>query len=133
VLRPGEKINLLKLGEGPFPLPIGQEKQDVNRLFDVSKPESAKDEGAAPPNTVRIRLKPKPGTQFAKKFSFIDVWVDRTSRMPVRIDTLDANEGIARSTELSNLRVNGGLTDDNFSLPKIDDQEWTRHDEPFSE
>ena len=26
VLRPGEKVNLLKLGEGPFPLPIGQKK-----------------------------------------------------------------------------------------------------------
>src|SRR5207247_4350925 len=26
VLKPGEKVNLLKLGEGPFPLPIGQAK-----------------------------------------------------------------------------------------------------------
>jgi hypothetical protein len=53
--------------------------------------------------------------------------------MPVRIDTLDANEATQRSTELTNVRVNNGLTDDDFALPKIDDQEWTRHDEPFSE
>ena len=29
MLKPGEKLNLLKLGEGPFPLPIGQKKEDV--------------------------------------------------------------------------------------------------------
>src|SRR2546421_2404681 len=36
VLRPGEKINLLKLGEGPFPPPIGQPKADVHREVEVS-------------------------------------------------------------------------------------------------
>ena len=35
--RPGEKVNLLKLGEGPFPLPIGQPKEDVHREFIVTK------------------------------------------------------------------------------------------------
>src|SRR3954470_1522880 len=30
VLRPGEQLNLLKLGEGPFPLPIGQPKAEVH-------------------------------------------------------------------------------------------------------
>src|SRR5690606_17097897 len=35
VLRPGEKINLLKLGEGPFPLPIGQPPDEVKKQFDV--------------------------------------------------------------------------------------------------
>lgn len=37
VLKPGEKINLLKLGDGPFPLPIGQKKEDVYKLFDVKQ------------------------------------------------------------------------------------------------
>src|SRR6476661_1794609 len=37
VRRPDEKTNLLKLGEGPFPLPLGQSKEDVHRLFEVKK------------------------------------------------------------------------------------------------
>jgi outer membrane lipoprotein-sorting protein len=130
VLRPGEKVNLLKLGEGPFPLPIGQDKENVLKLFDVKKID---DIGDGPKDSIRLELKPKAGTQFAKKFSRIEVWVDRKTRMPVRIDTLDANETTLRSTELSNIKVNVGLKDDDFALPKIDDNEWSRHDEPFSE
>jgi hypothetical protein len=50
VLRPGEKVNLLKLGEGPFPLPIGQKRDDVKRQFDVTlaKPEKGVDPAYAP-------------------------------------------------------------------------------------
>jgi outer membrane lipoprotein-sorting protein len=137
VLRPGEKINLLKLGEGPFPLPIGQDKQDVHKLFDITQPDEKSggaDAAPPPPNSVHLQLKPKSGSQFAKKFTTIDVWVDRASRMPVRIDTREAaDEQKSKSTELSDVHVNAGLTDDAFTLPKIDDQEWTRHDEPFVE
>src|SRR3954452_11354765 len=69
VLRPGEKINLLKLGEGPFPLPIGQKKEDVKKLFDVTRVKPAADD---PPGTVHLTLKPVKGSQFAKKFKAID-------------------------------------------------------------
>jgi len=41
VLRPDQKMNLLKLGEGPFPLPIGQDKEDVKKQFTVSKVETS--------------------------------------------------------------------------------------------
>jgi hypothetical protein len=37
VLKPGEKMNLLKLGEGPFPLPVGQPKEEVLKMFEVKK------------------------------------------------------------------------------------------------
>src|SRR5258706_2761606 len=40
VLKPGEKANLLKLGEGPFPLPIGQPKEEVLKMFEVKKVEA---------------------------------------------------------------------------------------------
>src|SRR5688572_871542 len=107
VLKPGEKVNLLRLGEGPFPLPIGQKKQDVHEQFDVEKVAPAEGD---PPSTVHLRLSPKKGTDLAKRFSAIDVWVDPKSEMPSRIDTLDANEAVSRSTELTNLRVNPELT-----------------------
>src|SRR6185295_13773023 len=90
VLQPGEKMNLLKLGEGPFPLPIGQKKEDVYRLFDVKQiAPNPKD----PPDSIHLQLKPKPGTAFARRFGMIDVWVDRKTHFPAKIRTEGTDEG----------------------------------------
>jgi hypothetical protein len=130
VLRPGEKINLLKLGEGPFPLPIGQKKETVHEQFDVKKPAPAKDD---PAGTVHVQLAPKPDTRFARKFDTIDVYVDAKTHLPVRIDT--AQGETVRTTDLKNFTINPNppLTDADFALPKIDESKWSLHEEPFSE
>src|SRR5882724_11605987 len=69
VLKPGERINLLKLGEGPFPLPIGQPREEELKKFDVKKVDAKPGD---PPNTVHLELGPKEGTRFAKQFKKID-------------------------------------------------------------
>ncbi len=53
ILKPGEKLDLFKLGQGPFPLPIGQSKEDVKAAFDVSKMPPDKDD---PPGTIHLKL-----------------------------------------------------------------------------
>ena len=121
VLKPGEKLNLLKLGEGPFPLPIGQKKEDVHANFEVRKVEPKKDD---PQNTVHLLLNPKPDTRFAKKFKSLDVWVDLKDNMPRRIETLDSNESTIRATELSSVQVNPKLTDADFTLSTIATSDW---------
>jgi len=130
VLRPGEKINLLKLGEGPFPLPIGQKKEEVKKLFTVTRVKAAKDD---PPGTVHLLLKPVKGSQFARKFSSIDVWVDAKTHFPRRIDTLDPKETISRSTELTDVQVNPDMSDADFTLTRIPPDQWNIHEEPFKE
>lgn len=130
VLRPGEKINLLKLGEGPFPLPIGQEKQDVQRLFDVKKIAFAKDD---PAGTIHVQLTPKADTQFERKFSQIDVWVEPQTHFPRRIQTMDKNQTALRTTDLESIQVNRGVKDADFALPPIKTGEWTLRDEPYAE
>jgi hypothetical protein len=132
VLRPGEKINLLKLGEGPFPLPIGQPKEDVHREFIVSKGDPAME---GPKGASHIALKPREGTRLAKKFAQIDVWVDPQTQMPVRIEALDANETTRRTTELRNIKVNPEppLGDQDFALPKVDESKWELHTEPYQD
>jgi outer membrane lipoprotein-sorting protein len=127
VLRPGQQMNLLKLGEGPFPLPIGQDKEEVKKQFEVSKvPPTPED----PKGTIHIKLVPKPGTQFEKRFRQIDVFVDPKSNMPARIDTVE-RAGTTRSTELTNLKLNTGVKPDDFTLPDIDSEGWNRREEPF--
>ena len=134
VLRPGEKVNLLKLGEGPFPLPIGQKKEDVKRQFDVTlaKPEKGVDPAYAP-GAPHVVLRPREGTSLKRKFSLIDVWVDRKTNMPVKIETVDNKETTVKSTELTNVQINPKLNDADFRLPPIDETQWSSKEEPFRE
>ena len=134
VLRPGEKVNLLKLGEGPFPLPIGQPKEEVHKEFEVTKGGAAP-AADAPKGTVHVRLKPREGTRLAKKFNMIDVWVDPGTNMPVRIEALDVNETTVRTTDLKNIKVNPQppLGDRDFALPKVEEGKWEMHTEPYAD
>lgn len=131
VLEPGQKMDLLKLGEGPFPLPLGQDKADVHRLFDVKKIDAKPD--TDPAGTVHVQLVPKPGTEFERKFASIDVWVDTNEKMPRRIETLNLEKTASRTTDLENVKVNTGLNDDAFTLPKVDPKKWQMTEEKYSE
>lgn len=127
VSKPGEKINLLKLGEGPFPLPIGQDKQEVHKLFDVKGIEPAQDD---PKGTTHLVLTPKAETQFADKFKAIDVWVSDDTGMPRRIRTTDPRENVT-ITDLENVRLNPGLKDADFQLEPVEG--WDLKTEEFEQ
>jgi outer membrane lipoprotein-sorting protein len=127
VLKPDQKMNLLKLGEGPFPLPIGQDKDEVKRQFNVTTVAPASDD---PKDTVHLTLIPKPDSQMSKRFKQLDVFVDTHNNMPTRIDTVE-KAGTTRSTELSNIKLNAGVPNDAFTLTNIDNQGWNRREEPF--
>lgn len=131
VLKPGQKVNLLKLGEGPFPLPIGQPKEEVHRQFKVER--IAPDKQNDPPNTVHLRLTPKEGGRF-KKIKEMDLWVDLKTHFPAKIEVLDPNETTVRTTTLTNVTVNPQppLTDRAFTLPPVP-ADWARHEEAFQE
>jgi outer membrane lipoprotein-sorting protein len=116
VLRPGQKLDLFKLGEGPFPLPLGQKKEDVLKIFQVVKIDP---DPADPPQTVRMQLTPKDGTQFAKQFKTIDIWVDTATAMPRRIQTIDINQTTTRTTDLTDVKINGDIADKDFVQPPM--------------
>jgi hypothetical protein len=131
-LKPGQKINLFKLGEGPFPLPIGQSPADVHRESDVLLIPAAKDD---PKNTSHIRLTPKSRSDLGRRFKTVDVWVDQKTHMPVRVDTVDTKETQWASTELTDIVFNppGGLKDGDFQLPPIDRARWSSHVEQLKQ
>jgi hypothetical protein len=53
--------------------------------------------------------------------------------MPVRIDTSEKPD-TARTTELSNVKLNAGVGNGQFALPNIDNEGgWTRREEAFNE
>jgi len=132
VLKPGQKMDLFKLGEGPFPLPIGQDPQDVRKSFDVKFIAPAKED---PPSTTHLDLIPRQGTDLARKFYSVSVWVDEKTHMPVRVDTLDAKKENTRSTELGGIVVNPpqGLKESDFRLPDVDPKQWNMRVESLND
>ncbi len=102
----------------------------MHAAFDVTKVAAAKDD---PAGTIHLLLKPKADSEFSRKFSKIDIWVDPATKMPVRIETLDRNQTTDRETDLENVKVNPnpGLKEDDFSIPSIDKEGWKRSDEPY--
>jgi outer membrane lipoprotein-sorting protein len=116
ILKPGEKMQLFNL-EGPFPLPLGQDKSDVHKHFMVTKQPAAPHD---PPGTVHLLLTPVAGTDLARKFKTIDIWVDPKTDMPVRITVLDGDGNSQKQTDLSNVKVNGPVQDSDFQMEKVD-------------
>jgi len=116
VVKPGEKMQLFNL-EGPFPLPLGQDKADVHKHFDVKKLPLDKDD---PPATVHLQLTPVAGTDMARKFKTIDLWVDPKTDMPIRITVLDADGNSLKQTDLSNVNVTGPVQNGDFEMEKVD-------------
>jgi outer membrane lipoprotein-sorting protein len=112
-------------------LPIGQAKEDVKQMFEVEVIPTAPDD---PAGTIHGRLKPKPKTQFERKFKQIDVWVDPKAQMPRRIETLDRNEQTRQTTDLENVKANTGLGDNDFALEPVSAKDgWKLRDEPYEE
>jgi outer membrane lipoprotein-sorting protein len=116
ILEPGQKLDLFKLGKGPFPLPLGQKKEDVLNAFQVDKIDP---DPADPSQTVHLRLTPKIGTQLAKDFKTIDIWVDTATAMPRRIQTIDINQTETKTTDLTDIKMNGDITDKDFAQPPM--------------
>ena len=127
IVPPGKQLDPLKLGEGPFPLPVGQPKSEVLARFDVTKAEI--------PQQGRLKdlkdadgllLVPKPDTPQAKDFAKVELFYDRQTRLPVGIHTVDAN-GDHKTILLSNVQRNPQLDAaalQKLSIEEPDPKQW---------
>ncbi len=121
------KRDLLKLGEGPFPLPIGQKRDDVYAQFEVAETKPAADdmpEMAAAEGTRRLRLTPKAGTPLADDFQWLEIDVGLSDGMPTKVITLNRAGTETRVTELRNPVRDGPIPADAFELEPIDRSQW---------
>ena len=125
--RAGE--DLLRLGEGPFVLPLDLERETVMQRFEVEliqeqgDPFADEREGVpAFENTVRLRLTPREGVQVEQ--SRIDLWYDRDLLLPVRAFTVRDEDG--RESVISLRRFETGFEADEqtFSTEPPDEPGW---------
>jgi outer membrane lipoprotein-sorting protein len=96
----------------------------VKKQFDVKKVDPAKDDPAGG-GTVHLALTPRPGTDFARKFHSIDVWVSQSTGMPIRMRTVDPSEDKIQTTDLTNIKLNTNPKDADFELPPVEGWEVT--------
>lgn len=106
VVPPGRKLDPLKLGEGPFPMPIGQPRDEVKARFDV-QPMAIPTDGPlgkvreAFPALEGIVLVPLPGTLESEDFARVELLYDQDTLLPVGINAVltNGNRKTVRLTE----------------------------------
>lgn len=128
VLKPGQKMNLIQLGEGPFPLPIGQKPEEVKKQFKVTLIKPRKKD---PPGTQHLQLEPIPGTPMADKYKVVDVYVDPQTKLPARVSTMAKNDSVT-TTDLKQPQVNPKLGDADFKLDPIKSGDWNIKEVPMA-
>ncbi len=89
VARPGEKVNPLQLGKGPFPVPFGQKADTVIKHFRATTRPAKK---TAPKDTDYIKLTTR--RRYRKDFSvvWLEMWISRKTSLPVKIVAEDRSE-----------------------------------------
>ncbi len=127
VRKPGERVDLFKLGQGPFPLPIGQSPASVRAQFAVERLADSPDRAGL----VGVKLKPLP-TNRMKEIAELSVWVGPDA-LPRVIETLDAGTAAVRTTRLENAKLNSPLTDADFQLEPVDPNKWSIVKEAYAE
>lgn len=130
VVPPGERFDPLKVGEGPFPLPIGQSPDAVRAAFEVAwapAPTSPLLSKLDPASLHMLALTPRPGTDAARDYERIHVYYDRDSLMPVGMEAIGI-EGDRKIARLSKAAINAGLSEEDVRMLSVETPDptlWT--------
>jgi len=137
IVAPGDEFDPLKLGEGPFPIPIGQKKADVLTRFEVEVVDPpagdedflASELGKQP--VWGLSLVPKPGTPEAKDFEKVTVYYDRETLLPAGID-IRKTQGEHEQVLLL-ARVRNGAIDESVMDTSVPESGWRVDIRPWRE
>ena len=128
----GARLDPLRLGEGPMPLPVGQRAADVRRRFTASL-------APAPEAPLLKRLEevqglvlvPKPGSGVDEDFEEVRVWYDLRTFAPVGV-VATMKGGDTKTVLLRDVAVNAGLdAAAKAMLDRAVPTDWRRDVRPF--
>lgn len=102
IVAPGEKFDPLELGAGPFPLPLGQKREQVLGMFkgsiiddeigEANDVNESRTGSGSLRGSVHLRLVPRVNEATGKALSEleqVDIWYDAEALLPLKIVTLD--------------------------------------------
>lgn len=118
---PGSTFDPLRMGEGPFPVPLGQRPEDIVARYDAElRPpgEGVEDEalrGFAEDRLVQLRLTPKPEYEDTDDFMEIRLWYDpSTPAMLPKIARTETALGDVSLVVVAKAELNAELPEDVF-------------------
>ena len=118
-------VESFEIGKIPFPLPFGQKKAAVLKHFNVTR--SAAEEAKDKAKRQVLALVPKKGTDLAKDYTRILLWIDAKQSLPTRARLHDTSENIT-TVDFHHVETNKHLNADQFTRPKVpDDWEVVMH------
>lgn len=126
---PGERIDPLRLGEGPMPLPIGQRAADVLARYsaELVNPHSGiEDEPGGVQEFVRgtVQLRLTPTSPSEDEFREVRLWYDEKTLLP-RLAKTFTRSGDESFVMLVNIRVNERVRGDVFTIePPAENDGW---------
>lgn len=128
LVAPGEIADPLKIGEGPFPIPIGQKKKDMVERFEtrIAPPLDGLEEAVLPDilkDTVQLILIPRTGSPEARDFTDIRVWYRLSDLLPRRARTTNA-DGSSTDVLLIAHEKNKPIPDAAFSIEPPNEPGW---------
>lgn len=100
---PGQTTDPLAIGEGPFPIPIGQKKDRILDRFTCELLAGDKD-FPIPPNipnfkppqwaidSYQLKLTPRPGSREARDFNSVSIWYRKADLLPQMAKTMKTDD-----------------------------------------
>ncbi len=118
IVPPGRNFDPLKLGEGPFPLPVGQPREEVLARYDAEilaeMPKDAPDQLRRIqkdfPDAVGLALTPRPESPEAEDVDRVEVFYDRATLLPVGVNMVYKTQE-RKTVRLSALQRNMGFSE----------------------
>lgn len=127
VVEPGRSFDPLRLGEGPFPLPIGQKRDEVVARFEVALLEKTSDpwlaDRLAGAVVAGLELTPRPGTPHAKDFASVELFYDSKTLLPVGVHAIEP-KGDTKTVFLRDHKLNSAVDEARLKIPEPDPREW---------
>jgi outer membrane lipoprotein-sorting protein len=125
----GQKIEPLRLGQGPFPLPFWQKAEDVKKYFTVATRPAAAGE---PKDTVYLRLSTRDEYKKEMNFDRLEMWLDAKTLLPAKFITVElrGSKNVTTVT-LTNATTNKEVDPKLFDLPRPTEPGWTYRVEPL--
>ncbi len=137
IVPPGRQFDPVKLGEGPFPLPLGQPADEVLARFEVALLDHSRDERLAAwlknADALGLLLTPRAGAADPGDFTAVELFYDRDTLLPLGVHAVNAN-GDTKTVRLRNGRSNKGIDPARLDIDepdardgwRIDVQPWQR-------
>lgn len=133
IVRPGEKSDLFKLGQGIFPMPFGQKKADMLKNFNMRLAPHQDDD---PPGTDHLICETKKNSELADQFERVELFVSNDHKsgivgMPVKIIAINLRDSTRDTVTFSKIKKNKGLRPDrDFRLPAFT-RKWETSEKPL--